>query len=611
MSRIRLLPPPLANQIAAGEVVERPASVVKELVENALDAGARRIAVTTELGGKKLIRVEDDGEGMTAEDAQLAVQRHATSKIETAADLGAIRTLGFRGEALPSIASVSHFVLRTRRADVLEGTEVRVEGGSTPEVRVAAATAGTTIEVADLFYNLPARRKFLKSDAAESAQISRIVTQFALGYPEVGFTLTSGGRRVLQCPPAAGMPERFFQVFGERADLVELTKDAAGIRITGFVAALASEGPVRGPQHIFVNRRIVRDRTIAHAIVDAYSSATIKERSPEVHLFFEIAPERVDVNVHPTKAEVRFLEPSLVHEVLRRALADTLGRPDVPELQLRPGSFGALDPAMNPYPRLPDPLPRSIPGVFGETLPTGTIGTPRAPDWPAPWDFAAAAGWSAPPATLARGERNADAGVNRQAGIDAVMPMVPLGQFRDTYIIAIDAEGLLVIDQHVAHERILYEQVLERLTSGTLESQRLLEPMVLDLSAGQRQALALHVGELGRLGFEVEEFGGASVRVASVPALVPIDRAAAAIRALADDLEGLERGASVQEALSRTAATMACHAAVKAHDPLTMEKMQYILHELRRTAYSTVCPHGRPVVLRISKREIEKNFQRI
>jgi DNA mismatch repair protein MutL len=611
-ARIRLLPPALANQIAAGEVVERPASVVKELVENSLDAGARRIGVTTELGGKKLIRVEDDGEGMTAEDARLAVERHATSKIATAEDLGAIRTLGFRGEALPSIASVSHFVLRTRRAGVLAGTEVRVEAGAAPELHEVAATEGTTIEVADLFFNLPARRKFLKSDAAESAQISRVLTQFALGYPEVGFTLTSGGRRVLQCPPAAGSRERFFQIFGERSDLVELSKDAAGIRITGFVAALAEQGPVRGPQHIFVNRRIVRDRTIAHAILDAYSSATIKERSPEVHLFFEMSPERVDVNVHPTKAEVRFLEPSLVHEVLRRALADTLGRPDVPELQLRGGFPGAGDPTMPAYPRQPEPLPRSIPGVFGETVSTGTTGAPRQTDWPAPWDFAATAGWSGAGAgTLARGERNADAGVDRQSGIHAVMPMVPLGQFRDTYIIAIDAEGLLVIDQHVAHERILYEQVLERLTTGTLESQRLLEPMVLDLSVGQRQALALHAPQLARLGFELEEFGGATIRVASVPALVPIDRAATAIRALAEDLEGLERGASIEEALSRTAATMACHAAVKAHDPLTMEKMQYILHELRRTAYSTVCPHGRPVVLRISKREIEKNFQRI
>jgi DNA mismatch repair protein MutL len=601
MPRIRLLPSDLANQIAAGEVVERPASVVKELVENAIDAGARRIAVTTEVGGKKLIRVEDDGEGMEPEDARLAVERHATSKIASASDLGAIRTLGFRGEALPSIASVSHFALRTKRPGALSGTEIRIEGGALASAREVGAPDGTTIEVGDLFFNLPARRKFLKSDAAESAQVSRVVTQFALGYPEVGFTLTSGGRRALQCPPAAGLRQRFFQIFGDRPDLIEIFKDAAGIRITGFVAALAEQGPVRGPQHVFVNRRIVRDRTIAHAIVEAYSTATIKERSPEVHLFLELSPERVDVNVHPTKAEVRFLEQSLIHEVLRRALADTLGRPAVPELQLRSGSVATAE---------PQPQLRPIPGVFGEAMAPPSL--PAVPEWLDRWprepESAATSGQLGP---LARGERSADPMLNRQSVIDAVMPMVPLGQFRDTYIIAIDAEGVLIIDQHVAHERILFEQILERLTTGGLESQRLLEPLLLELSPGQRQALALHAAELTRLGVEVDEFGSGAVRVSSVPALVPRDRAEAAIRALAEDLEGLERGSNVDDALRHTAATMACHAAVKAHDPLTIEKMRYILQELRRTAYSTVCPHGRPVVLRISKREIEKNFQRI
>jgi DNA mismatch repair protein MutL len=602
--RIRLLPPDLANQIAAGEVVERPASVVKELVENAIDAGARRIAIATELGGKSLVRVEDDGEGMEAEDARLAIERHATSKIATAADLGAIRTLGFRGEALPSIASVSHFVLRTRRRGKLAGVEIRVDGGGAPSVREVAAPEGTAIEVADLFYNLPARRKFLKSDGAESAQISRVVTQFALGYPEVGFTLTSGGRRALQCPPAGSARDRLFQVFGDRPDLIELFREAAGIRLSGFVAALAEQGPVRGPQHVFVNRRIVRDRTIAHAIVDAYSSATIKERSPEVHLFLEIAPERVDVNVHPTKAEVRFLEPSLVHEVLRRALADTLGRPAVPELQLQGSSAVTVR-------ERPASL-RPLPGVLGEGLPgltsvaagleeAGLSGNAAATAVPG------AAGVLPP---LAGGERPAGLG-QRQATIDGVHPMVPLGQFRDTYIIAIDSEGLLIIDQHVAHERVLFEQIVERLTSGALESQRLLEPLILELGPGALQVLTTHAEGLRRLGFELEEFGGGSLRVSAVPALVELSEASATLRALAQDLEGLERGGRVDEAIKRTAATMACHAAVKAHDPLSREKMQYILEELRRTAYSTVCPHGRPVVLRLTRREIERNFQRI
>ena len=403
MARIHRLPLHLANQIAAGEVVERPASVVKELIENSLDAGATRISVTIELGGKKLLRVEDDGDGMDPEDARLALERHATSKIASPEDLDAISTLGFRGEALPSIASVSHFVLRTRARGSATGTEIRVNGGTVASEQEVGAPEGTSIEVADLFYNLPARRKFLKSDTAESAQISRLVTQMALGYPEVGFTLTSAGgagqvRRLLQCPPSKGLGERFFQLFGERLDLIELRKEAGGLQIHGYIAALGDQGPVRGAQNVFVNRRIVKDRTIAHAISEAYSVATIKERSPEVHLFIRIPPDRVDVNVHPTKAEVRFLEQSLVHEVLRRALGDALGQGRAPELQFTPFA-----------PRPSEPQPMSIPGVFAgasvgnrwtaepmgpwrnlmEPLePRGTPRTPRNPVEPrgTPWN---------------------------------------------------------------------------------------------------------------------------------------------------------------------------------------------------------------------------------
>ncbi len=588
MAVIHRLPPELANQIAAGEVVERPASVVKELIENALDAEARRIAVTVELGGKKLIRVEDDGAGMDGEDARLALERHATSKIRRAEDLGAIVTLGFRGEALPSIASVSHFVLRTRARREGSGTEVRVNGGTVESVREIGAPEGTTIEVADLFYNLPARRKFLKSDSAESAQVSRLVTQLALGYPEVGFTLTSAGRTVIRCPPAQGLRERFFQLYGERPDLVELRKEAGGLRISGYIAALAEQGPVRGPQNVFVNRRIVRDRTIAHAIIEAYSNATIKERSPEVHLFIEMPPDRLDVNVHPTKAEVRFLEQSLVHEVLRRALGEALGQGPSPEFQFRAVS---LPPS--------EPLAQSIPGVLaGASVGSrwsapGAAGSTGYPHWAPP----------APAAAIAAGTP-----VDATASI---RPMIPLGQFRDTFIIAIDDEGVAIIDQHVAHERVLFEQVMERLSAGRLDSQRLLSPMLVDLSAAQRQALASHGEALARFGFEVEEFGGDSVRLCAVPALLDAAECESAIRALSDDLDELDRGSRVEDALRRIAATTACHAAVKANYPLTREKMQFILDELRRTAYSTVCPHGRPVVLRLTRREIERNFQRI
>ena len=604
MPRIHRLPLHLANQIAAGEVVERPASVVKELVENSLDAHATRITVTIELGGKKLLRVEDDGDGMDPEDARLAIERHATSKIATSDDLGAIRTLGFRGEALPSIASVAHFTLRTRARGEATGTEIKVNGGVIASVREIGMPEGTCIDVADLFYNLPARRKFLKSDTAESTQVSRLMTQLALGYPTVGFSLTSASRRLLECPPANGLGERFFQLFGERPELIELRKEAGGLRIQGYVAALGDQGPVRGPQNVFVNRRIVKDRTIAHAISQAYSVATIKERSPEVHLFIEIPPDRVDVNVHPTKAEVRFLEQSLVHEVLRRGLGEALGQGRAPELQFTPFT-----------PRPDEPVPVAIPGVlsgaavanrwagesFGFPNPEPRIPIQSLGSFPTDRVSSLQSPAASPDAPPANGEQR----------IPEIRPMIPLGQFRDTYILAVDDEGIAIIDQHVAHERVLFEQVMEKLTSGRLESQRLLTPLIIELSQAQRHALAQHHEALERFGMEVEEFGGDSLNLSAVPAILEPSECEAAVRALAEDLEGLDTGSRVEDALRRIAATMACHAAVKANYPLTLEKMRYILEELRRTAYSSVCPHGRPVVLRITRREVEKNFQRI
>jgi DNA mismatch repair protein MutL len=593
VARIQVLPGDLANQIAAGEVVERPASVVKELVENSIDAGARRISIAVELGGKRLIRVEDDGEGMGAEDARLAIERHATSKIRRSEDLDGIATLGFRGEALPAVASVSHFVLRSRARDAESGTEVRVNGGALASVAEVGMPEGTSVEVADLFYNLPARRKFLKSDGAETAQVSRVVTQLALCYPEIGFSLTSAGRKVLQCPPVAALRDRFYQLYGERTDLIEVHREG-DVKVFGYIAALAEQGPTRGPQNVFVNRRIVKDRTIAHAIIDAYSVASIKERSPEVHLFVSMPHTAVDVNVHPTKAEVRFRDQSHVHEVIRRTLGDALGRGPAPELQLE---------APRPYETAATTLP----------LPAGYAST-----YPSPWAPTGERGVaptyaSAIAPTSDRGiaptSEGAIAPTSDAAAV--IRPMIALGQFRDTFIIAVDEDGIAIVDQHVAHERVLFERIMERLTSGQLESQRLLEPLLIELPAGARQALAAHAASLDRLGFELEDFGGGAVRVTAFPALLRREECEAAIRALAEDLEGFDRGSRVEEALKRVAATMACHAAVKANYPLTAEKMAHILEELRRTAYSSICPHGRPVMLRLTRREVEKNFQRI
>jgi DNA mismatch repair protein MutL len=586
MGKIHRLPVDLANQIAAGEVVERPASVVKELVENAIDAGARRISIAIDLGGKRSIRVDDDGSGMEPEDARLAIERHATSKIRRADDLAAIATLGFRGEALPAIASVSHFVLRTRTAHMDAGTEIRVNGGALASIAEAGVPAGTSIEVADLFYNLPARRKFLKSDGAESAQVSRIVTQLALCYPEVGFTLTSAGRKVVQTPPVSTLRERLYQLYGERTDLIEVRREG-DVKLLGYVAALAEQGPTRGPQNVFVNRRVVKDRTIAHAVIDAYSAASIKERSPELHLFIEMPHEAVDVNVHPTKAEVRFRDQSYIHEIVRRALGDALGRGRVPELQLQPPAAAATHAVTLP-----------LPNAYDSVYPSRWSGPPKdGPHDPAPTGDSAIAPTNDSPFVPPSGV--------------SLRPMMPLGQFRDTFIIAVDDEGIAIIDQHVAHERILFERITERLTSGRLESQRLLEPLLVELAPNARQALAAHGNELERLGFEIDEFGGEAMRVTAFPALLRREESAAVLRALAEDLEHLDRAARVDEAIKRVAATMACHAAVKANDPLTIEKMTHILEELRQTAYSTICPHGRPVMLRLTRREVEKNFQRI
>jgi DNA mismatch repair protein MutL len=440
---------------------------------------------------------------------------------------------------------------------------------------------------------LPARRKFLKSDGAESAQVSRIVTQLALGYPEVGFTLTSSGRKVLQVPPVASLRERLYQLYGDRTDLVDVKRQTGDVSLIGYIAALAEQGPTRGPQNVFINRRIVKDRTIAHAIIDAYSVASIKERSPEVHLFIEMPSDTVDVNVHPTKAEVRFRDQSFIHELVRRALGDALGRGPAPELQLVAPASAEPQPSTLP-------LPASYSAVFPSRW---TVGA-SAPTREANFAPTGAAG-------LAPTGEETVAPTSVSGIAPGIKPLMPLGQFRDTFIIAVDEDGIAIIDQHVAHERVLFERITERLTAGRLESQRLLEPMLVEMSAAARQALVGHLAELERLGFDVEEFGGGSLRVSAFPALLTREDCDGALRALGEDLEGLDRGSKVEDAIKRIAATMACHAAVKANYPLTMEKMAHILEELRRTAYSTICPHGRPVMLRLTRREVEKNFQRI
>lgn len=452
---------------------------------------------------------------------------------------------------------------------------------------------GTHVDVGDVFYNVPARRKFLKSDGAESAQVSRVVTQLALGYPEIGFALTSAGRKVLSCPPVASLRDRVYQLYGDRPDLIEVRREVGGLTVSGYIAALAEQGPTRGPQNFFVNRRMVKDRTISHAVLEAYSAASIKERNPELHLFLKIPHDWVDVNVHPTKAEVRFRDQGFVHEVVRRAVGEALGQDAAPAFALR--ASGVF-----PNPDQQEPRAQQIPHVLaGGHFPSR---------WLPPHDQHPSAPIAGPDADMAA---TAAPIHTEQEGAPSIMPMMPLGQFRDTFIIAVDEEGIAIIDQHVAHERVLFERVMEKLAAGRLESQGLLEPLLIELPPAGLEALIAHGSDLDRLGFEVEEFGGDSLRVRALPAILDREDSVTAIRALAEDLEGLDRGTVVTDALRRLAATIACHAAVKANYPLTHQKMAHILDELRRTSYSTVCPHGRPVMLRLTKREVEKNFQRI
>ena len=595
MPAIHRLSPELANQIAAGEVVERPASALKELIENSIDAGSRRIDVTVKGGGKRLIRVQDDGKGMSPEDAQLALERHATSKLSRLDDLMGLSTLGFRGEALPSIASVSHLSLRTKTSDVSYGVALRVDGGTMGAPNEVGMPNGTVVEVTELFYNVPARRKFLKSDGAESSQISRTITQLALGHPEVGFSLTNGARRVLQYPPVRTLDERFFQVYGDREDLVKVGKKAAGVVIRGFAAALTRHGAARGVQNVFVNRRVIKDRTISHAVHDAYARATVKLRSPEIHLFIDLPPDQVDVNVHPMKAEVRFLEQSLIHELVRRAVGDALGQPASASM---PVGLHSTEPSTSPS----NPIPRAIPGI--------TSGISPASHWSTVTEIMRVARTEELRAGSQLNPRSTVTDLDKGAALDKSGPLLPLGQFRDTFIIAVDNEGIAIIDQHVAHERILFEQVVAQLSTGPVAGQRLLTPIVVDLTSAQREALEARTVQLEQLGFQVRDFGGESIHIITIPGLLERSEAESTVRELAADAEGFDAGAKVNDVIRRLAATTACHAAVKANDRLTHDKMLYLLDGLRRTEYSTVCPHGRPVVLRLTRNEIENSFGR-
>jgi DNA mismatch repair protein MutL len=661
MSRIRILPEAVANRIAAGEVVERPASVVKELLENALDAGAKTIRVEVEAGGKRMIRVIDDGHGMSHDDALLAFERHATSKLRSADDLLSIPTLGFRGEALPTIAAVSRLLLESRAEEDAEGTRVEFAGGKLVSVRPAGLPAGTTVSVADLFYSVPARRKFLKSDTTELGHIASLVTHYALANPGRQFVLTTPTQQIVDCSPVERLAERVYQLFGKQSfdELIEIpvvsgafraaitepeleqSEEKARLTVYGFTSRPEVQRPNRNGIYIFVNRRLVRDRLILHAIHEAYRNILPSNVFPATLLFLEMPYDEVDVNVHPAKIEVRFRRSQFVHDFTRDAIRQAL-------MAVRPiASFAAaaaasqnasaasLSNAPSMDPTAPSIVPRAIIpameeiGLGSGVGPDGGFDLSAAPLQPTEQRFAFPAG---PESSIESGAAFGAPGVgteppapnwaaNFAAGngsVPATLPhpdqiadLKPLGQVSSSFIVAVNGEGLWLVDQHVAHERVLFEQHLEARRAGKVESQRMLMPMILQLSPRQLVIYEKIAEELSANGFEVEPMGPRSVAIQATPAGVASNDAEKLLTEILDGIERENAAISIETLQAKIAASTACHAAIKVNMPLDQTKMEWLLAALAKTDCPMSCPHGRPVVLRYSVKEIEKAFHRI
>ena len=649
-NKIKVLPDNLANQIAAGEVVERPASVIKELVENAIDAGGRRIQIDVELGGRRLMRISDDGEGMGRDDAILAFERHATSKIKTLEDLGRISTLGFRGEALASIASVAKVELITKTEADPVATRVTVEGGKLIDVKDTALDTGTTITVRDLFFNTPARRKFMRSEATENYHLTAIATHYALAHPEIAFTMTNNGRDVLRVSPANDLRERAFQIFG--SGLLDSLLPVNGgrefvARVSGFISAPRERRTTRDAQYFFVNNRFVRDKTIAGGLLEGYRSVLPHGVYPVAFLFLELPLEEIDVNVHPAKTEIRFRRGEAVKDVIAEAVRSALASAGITgdaqtadgfaeELIARTEPVGVLrqpaEQAGIPFSHENEAESQTMSGIqqlirdgvqsvaAGET-PTAEVGEVTSSE------------------TYARDRSDASlgfAGVERQQTMSAIagyaeLPPVnsaakiaksveveqisaskirPLGQMHDSFIVAVDDEGLLLIDQHVAHERILFDKYRKSETERTIESQNLLLPETIDLSPAQSAAFELIEADLEALGFGVMKLSGRTVAIKSIPTDLAPSEARNLLAEILDTIELEKRGVPKSTLRDDIAASLACKAAIKINMTLTPEKMNWLIDRLLVTSSPTTCPHGRPVILRLSMRDIERGFHR-
>ncbi|PYS90660.1 MAG: DNA mismatch repair endonuclease MutL [Acidobacteria bacterium] len=662
MNKIRILSDNLANQIAAGEVVDRPASVIKELIENSIDAGATRISIEIELGGRRLMKLSDNGEGMTRDDAILAFERHATSKIRNLEDLGRIATLGFRGEALASIASVAKVELTTKIEEDLAATLVQIDGGRLIDVKDAARATGTTIAVRDLFFNTPARRKFMRSEATENYHITSIVQHYTLAHPAIAFTLTNNGREVLQVSPAKDLRERAFQVFG--AGLLESLLPVTGGReytanVSGYVSAPRERRTNRDSQYFFVNNRFVRDKTIAGGLLEGFRSVLPHGVYPVAFLFVDVPLEEVDVNVHPAKTEVRFRRSEAVKDAIAEAIRNALASAGIvaqaeayseanDERSVSAVAVGSVEQFSNvdqakmyfgfdpdgpiaEWPERPDQTmgrsheqatpglapPTDLPDLLdSDDLSFAYEGTQNAPEDNVNEEAPESSGrllaetkieglGSFPPINSAeKFTRTAD--VQNISG----HTVRPIAQLHDSFIIAVDDEGLLLIDQHVAHERILFDKYKARETGRTIESQNLLLPETLDLSPAQSEAFQLVEDQLAEVGFDVMKLSGRTIAIKSIPTDLPAAEAKNLLAEILDNIDLEKRGAGKSTLRDDIAASLACKAAVKINMRLTQEKMQWLMDRLLLTSSPTTCPHGRPVILRLTMKDIERGFHR-
>lgn len=687
MSIIRVLPDHVANQIAAGEVVERPASVAKELVENAIDAGARRIVIDVEAGGRRLLRVSDDGGGMVRDDAILAFERHATSKISKSEDLSNIATLGFRGEALASIASVARIELTTRTEDATAATRVVIEGGKMRDVKDAAHPRGTTMAVRDLFFNVPARRKFLKSEATESFHLTNLVTHYALAHPEIAFALTNNGREVLRVVPASDLRERAYQVFGAEFldNLLAVNGGHAPVaRVNGFVSAPRDRRTSRDAQYLFVNGRFVRDRLVARALSEGYRAVLPHGVYPAALLFIELPLEEVDVNVHPAKTEVRFRRAPAVADAVREAVRAALAsagyvRADAKDqATIDQAGDSELDQTREPFASVMSAATAERASQPRIDFSTGTAGVPPAEPRPSLVESSEGAGperqslsshrAAEPQESAGRRElaeppnpaQTQNSAMEQEPKVRSSSPTVrdearatwagdlsephesnvgsasqlpplnsadkftrevtveslstdirPLGQLDESFIIATDNEGLLLIDQHVAHERILFDKYRALESARLADSQQLLIPETFDLTPAQTAVFDAIAPELESYGFGLMRLSGRTVAIKATPADLPAGEARNMLAELLDTVDAEKKGSARETLRDDIAASLACHAAIKVNMSLSPEKMRWLIDRLLQTSSPTTCPHGRPVILRLATRDILKGFHRI